>query len=456
MFTLRLLKIKIHSRRVFIFKRCLPIFAFLLASMMLVWPAFVEHKEKFSVAVPTAESIQGGDVDMENVRFFSKDKRNNPMNIVAVSVQEIDPEKKILKLNDPKATYKTADNILLTSVSAYGLAFQNEKYLYFEKEILSTTDTGYEAVSEKVTYDYDKNTISSDFPVFIKGPSGMLRGEGFFITDKGEKLNFKGNTKTLLFETEKKIPEVKELTFDKQESYFKKNKNSVMVTSEDGLIIDQMGKTITAKKNAHVYREKDHVKAEKIILTYKKDEYNKNQVVKAEAYQNAQVFSQNKTAKAEEMVLYKEKQDMLMNLNLVKNYYKDAILESMQQVIVLNKKALVKEDEYLILADKMYVFYKNISKNQSQIDRVIALGNVQASNGTQRIEGKYGIYNPITKMVDVYDNVRLKQGKSVLNGDWANLNLETGVSSLKSKEQQPQRIKGSLIADDFEQEREGK
>lgn len=456
MFTLRLLKIKIHSRRVFIFKRCLPIFAFLLASMMLVWPAFVEHKDKFSVAVPNIKSVQGSDVDMENVRFFSKDKRNNPMNIVAVSVQEIDPEKKILKLNDPKATYKTADNILLTSVSSYGLAFQNEKYLYFEDEILSTTDTGYEAISNKVTYDYDQNTISSDSPIFIKGVGGMLRAEGFFITDKGEKLNFKGKTKSLLFETEKKIPEVKELTFDKQDKYFKENKNSVMVTSSNGLVIDQMLKTITANGDAHIYQEKEHVKAEQIILTYKKDAYNKNQMVKAEAYQNAQVFSQNKTAQAEEMVLYKEKQDILMNLNLVKNYYKDALAETINQTVVLNKKALVKEDGYLILADKMYVFYKAVDKNKSQIDRIVAVGNVRASNGSQQIEGGYGIYNPTTKMIDLYDNVLLKQGKSVLKGDWANLNLETGLNTLKTKESDQKRIKGSLIAEDFEQEREEK
>ena len=424
--------------------------------MMLVWPAFVEHKDKFSVAVPNIKSVQGSDVDMENVRFFSKDNRNNPMNIVAVSVQEIDPEKKILKLNDPKATYKTADNILLTSVSSYGLAFQNEKYLYFEDEILSTTDTGYESISNKVTYDYDQNTISSDSPIFIKGVGGMLRAEGFFITDKGEKLNFKGKTKSLLFETEKKIPEVKELTFDKQDKYFKENKNSVMVTSSNGLVINQMLKTITANGDAHIYQEKEHVKAEQIILTYKKDAYNKNQMVKAEAYQNAQVFSQNKTAQAEEMVLYKEKQDILMNLNLVKNYYKDALAETINQTVVLNKKALVKEDGYLILADKMYVFYKAVDKNKSQIDRIVAVGNVRASNGSQQIEGGYGIYNPTTKMIDLYDNVLLKQGKSVLKGDWANLNLETGLNTLKTKESDQKRIKGSLIAEDFEQEREEK
>ena len=121
MFTLRLLKIKIHSRRVFMFKRCLPIFAFLLASTMLVWPAFVEEKEKFSVAVPSLNVKQGGGVDMEDVQFFSKDKRNNPLNVVAETVQEIDSAKKILKLNNPKATYQTSDGMKLILQQIQGM-----------------------------------------------------------------------------------------------------------------------------------------------------------------------------------------------------------------------------------------------------------------------------------------------------------------------------------------------
>ena len=456
MFTLRLLKIKIHSRRVFVFKRCLPIFAFLLASMMLIWPAFVEQKDKFSVAVPAVNINQGADVDMENVRFFSKDKRENPMNVTAVSVQEVDASKKILKLNSPKAVYKTADNILLTSVSPYALAFQNEKYLYFEKDILSTTDTGYEAVSEKVTYDYDLNTISSDSNVFIKGGAGMLRAEGFFVTDKGAKINFKGKTKSLMFETEKTPDEVKKLSFDKQDSYFKSHKNAVMITSENGLLINQIDKTITAIKNAHVYQQKEHINADRIILTYEKDGYNNNQVVKAEAYKNAQALMQNKTAKAEEMILYKKKKEISDKLSDIKKYYPDANISLLNQLVYLNKKAMVKEDNYLILADKMYVFYKAVDQNKSEIEKIVAVGSVRASNGVQRVDGGYGIYNPTTKMVDLYDNVRLKQGNSILNGDWASLNLETGISTLKSKEKDQGRIKGSLIPTDFEQESEEK
>ena len=424
---------------------------------MLVWPAFVEEKEKFSVAVPSLNVKQGGGVDMEGVQFFSKDKRNNPLSVVAETVQEIDAAKKILKLNNPKAVYQTSDGMKLTSISPYALAFQNEKYLYFEDEITTSTDTGYDAISTKVVYDYDKNTISSDNDVFVKGVAGMLQAKGFFVTNKGEKIDFKGKTKTLLFEKEKSIAAVEKLDFKDQDAYFKKNKNNILITSENGLIVDQALNTITAVQNANIYQKSDHIRAEEITLTHKKDAYNKTVLTKVRAYKKAQAFEQNKTVQAEEMILFKEKDDILEMVNPLKKYQFVKLPEQVNQLVYLNKDALVKENKQLILADKMFVFYKETSQKDQEIEKIVAVGNVKASNGVQRIHSDYGIYDPKTEMVDLYDNVSLHQGNSVLNGKWASMNLKTGISSLKSYEQKTQnRISGSLIPADFENESEDK
>ena len=424
---------------------------------MLVWPAFVEEKEKFSVAVPSLNVKEGGGVDMEGVQFFSKDKRNNPLSVVAETVQEIDAAKKILKLNNPKAVYKTSDGMKLTSISPYALAFQNEKYLYFEDKINTSTDTGYEALSTKVIYDYDENTISSDNDVFVKGVAGMLQAKGFFVTNKGEKIDFKGKTKTLLFEKEKEISAIAKLDFKDQDAYFKKNKNHILITSENGLIVDQALNTITAIKNAHIYQKNDHIRAEEITLTHKKDSYNKTVLTKVRAYKKAQAFEQNKTVQAEEMILFKEKSDILEIISPLKKYQFVKLPEQVNQLVYLNKDALVKENTQLILADKMYVFYKETASNNQEVEKIIAVGHVKASNGVQRIHGDYGVYDPKTEMVDLYDNVSLHQGNSVLNGKWANMNLKTGISSLKSYAAETQnRVTGSLIPTDFENESEDK
>lgn len=247
MFTRRLLKIKIHSRRVLIFKRSLPIFAFLLASIMFIWPTLSEQKDKFTAAVMPTGKIKGSSVDMERVRFFSKDDKKRPMTVTAVSVLETDPAKQIITLDKPIATYKMENGVTLTSVTTYGLAFQKEEYLYFEEEVETTTDTGWKCLSSKVICDYKEGTLESDSPIFISGPDGKLTAKsGFFLFEKGDKINFKGETETVI--TSQGTP--------------------IRITSENGMNINQTDKTITAHKNVVVKQKNQTITADKIVAYY--------------------------------------------------------------------------------------------------------------------------------------------------------------------------------------------
>lgn len=457
MFTLRLLKIKIHSRRVFVFKRCLPIFAFLLAGTMIVWPALVEHKEKFSSTLPTS-SLKNADTDMENVRFFSKDSKKNPMTVVASVVQEIDTERKIAKLFDPVATYRTQDNVLVTLLSSYGLVFQNEKYLFFEDVVNTSTDNGYEAVSKKIVYNYDKNTITGDEPIYIKGPAGMLVADAFSYQHKTQELDFKGKTKTVIFAEEKSQDKIPSLTFDLQDKYYVENRENVKITSEDGLKINQMNSSISAFKNAHVYQDKMHLKGEKIVLYYTKVN-GKTEVERVEAFTSVQAV-QNATqqAQAEKMFLYRNIDEVSKQIQALNSRVSHFKVEVPHQLVVMEDDALMKEGVQVVSADKMFVLYQDVQgKNNSEIDKVVALGHVAASNGTQIIAGDFGLYNPKTGKVDIYENVRLKQGNSVLAGDYAHLNLNTGISSISSPQTgSTKRVKGSFIPAEFENESEAK
>lgn len=341
MFTKRLLKIKIHSRRVQIFKRSLPIFAFLLASSMLIWPTLIQQKDKFSLAVKPADTIKDAHVDMKQVRFFSQDDKNQPMTVLANSVQETDPAKQIITLAEPKASYKMASGVVLNAITTYGLAFQQEEYLYFEEEVTTTTDTGWKALSSKVICDYKESTLESNEPIKITGPDGNLKAQGFLVYDNGDHIDFKGNSDVLI--TSQRDP--------------------IHLTSTNGIKVDQLLRTITAFQN--------------VIVTQK------------------------------------------------------------------NQK---------LTADKMILYYReNVPAGGSKIEKIVALGNVVASNTTQKITGNEGIYNPDTSLITMTGDVALTQGKNVAHGDKVSLNLLTGVNSLTSapKEGKKGRVKGTLIPSDL-------
>lgn len=250
MFTRRLLKIKIHSRRVQIFKRSLPIFAFLLASLLFLWPTVIEQKDKFKVAVTPSNAVKGAKVDMESVRFFSKDNKNQPLTVIASSVQETDPAQQIITLADPKASYKMENGVVLNSVTTYGLAFQKEEYLYFEEEVVTTTDTGWKALSTKVVCDYKAGTLESNAPIRITGPDGTLDAtDGFLLYNKGDNIDFKGHTDT----------------------HITSQKDPITIISKNGLKINQLESTIKAFDDVRVTQNDQVIMADQMTLHYKKD-----------------------------------------------------------------------------------------------------------------------------------------------------------------------------------------
>lgn len=259
MFTPRLFKIKRHSRRVLVFKRSLPVFAFVLASLMLVWPVLIaEQKEQFSVAVKTDRKNTSAKVDMEQVRFYAQDKKKQPLTVTAPKVLETDPDNQIITLYKPVATYEMENGVKLTSKTSQGLIYQQKEEMFFEDEVITTTDTGYKAVSTEVYCDNKEGNIYSKTPVTITGPAGQLKAVGFKIYNKGNNIDFFGKTDTTM----------------------NSEKGKMRVKSSDGLKIDQIPQTITAIKDVTVLQDGKTITADKMVLDYYTKKQNKNESIR--------------------------------------------------------------------------------------------------------------------------------------------------------------------------------
>ncbi len=68
----------------------------------------------------------------------------------------------------------------------------------------------------------------------------------------------------------------------------------------------------------------------------------------------------------------------------------------------------------------------------SELERIIADGNVVITTSKERIEARQGNYNAKTGIAEMEGSVKITQGKSVLQGDRATSNLNTHVSTLHS------------------------
>ena len=70
--------------------------------------------------------------------------------------------------------------------------------------------------------------------------------------------------------------------------------------------------------------------------------------------------------------------------------------------------------------------------NTSKVTEVDGFGHVRVSTPNQIATGAKGVYNLITNIAYLVDDVRVTQAKNQLNGDYAEVNLNTNVSRILS------------------------
>jgi lipopolysaccharide export system protein LptA len=88
--------------------------------------------------------------------------------------------------------------------------------------------------------------------------------------------------------------------------------------------------------------------------------------------------------------------------------------------------------------------------SSQRVERVEAFGNVHISTPTEIIRGERGVYNTLTGIAVLSGAVRITRGRSQLNGDSVEVNMNTGVSRLLSRRDPGAdgRVRGLLIPQD--------
>src|SRR5690606_39196371 len=69
---------------------------------------------------------------------------------------------------------------------------------------------------------------------------------------------------------------------------------------------------------------------------------------------------------------------------------------------------------------------------KSRVTRVDAFDNVLISTPEEIVRARRGVYNTTTGIINLSGSVKITRGKDQLNGDNAEVNLNTGVSRLLS------------------------
>ena len=97
--------------------------------------------------------------------------------------------------------------------------------------------------------------------------------------------------------------------------------------------------------------------------------------------------------------------------------------------IATGKAEAKKDNEFVVLADKL-VWYLQEKNQKTAVKKLLGFKNVSIKTNNEVAFGDKAIYNNETEICKLYGNVKLQRGESFLIGEYAEVDLRSGISKL--------------------------
>jgi lipopolysaccharide export system protein LptA len=198
-----------------------------------------------------------------------------------------------------------------------------------------------------------------------------------------------------------------------------------------------------ASGNAKATQGNVTVTADKLIARYRDGKGGNGgpDIYRVEALGNVKITSGTETALASKAVYDLDRGLMAMTGEGLKlttptqtvtardslEYWRDS------KVAVARGLAVATEGERRVQADTLTAHLIDATANQAaRIAKVDGVGNVRVSSQDASATGAKGVYNLDTEIATLVGGVKVTQGRNQLNGDYAEVNMKTGISRILS------------------------
>ena len=224
-----------------------------------------------------------------------------------------------------------------------------------------------------------------------------------------------------------------------QLSNFDNNNEPIEIFADDGIEWHKNKNKYVALGNARALSGSLSVESDKIEAFYKENDSSSMNITEVRAKKNVVVQDKKMKITGGEYAEYKILKDyFLINGN-------DIILKSEKNTLRSNKKLeywrskniaiatgkaeAKKDNEFIVLADKL-VWYLQEKNQKTTVKKLLGFKNVSIKTNNEVAFGDKAIYNNVTEICKLYGNVKLQRGESFLIGEYAEVNLRSGISKL--------------------------
>jgi lipopolysaccharide export system protein LptA len=230
----------------------------------------------------------------------------------------------------------------------------------------------------------------------------------------------------------------------------------VEITADQGIEWNQPRKAYIARGNAQATQGDVAVRAETLTAYYREAENGRTDIWRIDADRGVRIGTPAQQAFGDKAV-YDVGNGVLVltgNVRLVTETDRITARDSLEfwekrNLAVARGDAVAVRGDNRMRADVMTAEFTKDAAGKSKVSRVNVFDNVVISSPTEIVRADKGTYNLDTGIAVLTGAVKITRGQNQLNGERAEVNLNTGVSKLFGGNNQ--RVRGYLVPEDLEQ-----
>ncbi|MEK7802635.1 MAG: LptA/OstA family protein [Pseudomonadota bacterium] len=192
------------------------------------------------------------------------------------------------------------------------------------------------------------------------------------------------------------------------------------ITANTALEWDQNAKTYVARGNALAKQNDMSLQAD--LLTAYYDDTKANTITKLVAEGHVTITSGTDKATADKAVYD---------------------IQKGQGDLTGGRPQIIRANNDMLEADSITIWTQKTdgTAKGASLNRAEAIGTAIITNGIQRVSGDKVVFSSVTNTAEIFGHVKIEQDKNWLSGDYADMNLTTHISHVKTSGS-TQQVKG--------------
>jgi lipopolysaccharide export system protein LptA len=211
-----------------------------------------------------------------------------------------------------------------------------------------------------------------------------------------------------------------------------------------------------ASGNARAAQGDLAVYADVLTAYYRESEQGDTEIFRIEANGNVRIVSPTETVYGDDGRYEVNERYLILTGDDLRLEAEDGLItarESLEyweekQVAVARGDAVAINQDKRVRADELVAHFQTGADGGVELNSVDAVGDVQISTPTEYASGRAGTYYVQKQLATLSGDVKITQGKNQMNGEYAEVNLETGVSRLLAAppgQSAPAPVRGLLV-----------